>query len=192
MGEGRRGTAAAGKAGKRDWFCAPRDVTAPEKNESRGERNGMEWGDTYLHTGERGESVMSNLGRGGDAVESLCSETHLPVTNSQQCPLKHSVRNFQSALFNSVLRIEALDSCKSNAARGWSFFSASLLLLPKESRTRRQTYFRRAFYLSPRPLHAFQFICIAFIVCGTDAALRSWTMTLFIHPVESRAKVTCE
>ena len=57
---GGRGTGAAG-AGKRDWFCAPRDVTAPEKNESRGE--GTEWdGATrpvrmYACTGRQGESV---------------------------------------------------------------------------------------------------------------------------------------
>ena len=94
--------------------------------------------------------------------------------HSQQCPLKYSVRNFTTAPFHSVLRIEALDSCKSNAALTElvlpSFFPVGLShrvyehgVRRRRGRGRGQTYFLRAFDLSPRPLHAFQFICSAFI-----------------------------
>ena len=40
----------------RDWFCAPRDVMAPEKNETQSERIGMAR-HVRTHTGEQGESI---------------------------------------------------------------------------------------------------------------------------------------
>ena len=94
--------------------------------------------------------------------------------HSQQCPLKYSVRNFTTAPFHSVLRIEALDSCKSNAALTElvlpSFFPVGLSHRVYEhgvaaSRSRADLFSESVCLICPRvrPLHAFQFICSAFI-----------------------------